>query len=170
MGLPERIVCLTEETTEFLYLLGQEHRIVGISAYTVRPPRAKEEKPIVSAFIGGSIPKILALEPDLVLGFSDVQADYAASLIRANLPVHIFNQRSIDEILNSMRLLGHMVGAGEAAETWVARWSQQVSEAKSRSMSRVHRPSVYFEEWDDPMLSGIQWVREIIEAAGPQLR
>jgi iron complex transport system substrate-binding protein len=166
MGLPQRIVCLTEETTEFLYLLGEEHRIVGISAYTVRPPRAKAEKPVVSAFIGGSLSKIKALEPDLVLGFSDVQADFAASLIRSNLPVHIFNQRSLEEILNSMELLGHMIGAGERAAEWANRWRGQVDETRKRAALRENIPRVYFEEWDDPMLSGIQWVRETIEAAG----
>ena len=166
MPLPERIVCLTEETTEFLYLLGESRRIVGISAYTVRPPEAKTEKPVVSAFVGGSVSKIAALRPDLVLGFSDVQADYAGSLIRANLPVFIFNQRTLTEILDSMLLLGHMVGAGAKASTLVSSWEKALIDARVRAKERGTRPKVYFEEWDDPMISGIEWVRELIECVG----
>ena len=166
MPLPERIVCLTEETTELLYLLEESDRIVGISAYTVRPPQAKKEKPVVSAFIGGSVSKILALNPDLVLGFSDVQADYAASLIRANLPVFIFNQRTLQEILDAMLLIGHMVGAGEKAQQLVHQWGKALDDARDRANQRSHRPKVYFEEWDEPMISGIEWVRELIECAG----
>jgi iron complex transport system substrate-binding protein len=163
---PARIVCLTEETTEFLYLLGEEDRIVGISAYTVRPPHAKDEKPVVSAFVGGSLPKIIALKPDLVLGFSDVQADFAADLIRANLNVHIFNQRSVAEIIEAMRLLGRMICAEEKSEEIIRGWRMRIADSKARHAFRKHKPTVYFEEWDEPMLSGIQWVRELIEIAG----
>jgi len=149
-----------------LYLLGESHRIVGISAYTVRPPHAKTEKPVVSAFIGGSVSKIVALKPDLVLGFSDVQADYAGSLIRANLPVFIFNQRTLTEILEAMLLLGHMVGAGDKASSLVSSWKNALVEARVRAKQRGKRPKVYFEEWDEPMISGIEWVRELIECVG----
>ena len=163
---PERIVCLTEETVETLYLLGEEHRIVGISGYVVRPPRARREKPRVSAFTSADIPKILALEPDLVLTFSDLQAEIAMTLIRAGVSVHAFNQRSIEEILDMIRTLGAIVGAAGRADRLAAELEQGVAAARRRTARLPWRPKVYFEEWDEPMISGIGWVSELIEAAG----
>ena len=160
----ERIVCLTEETTETLYLLGEERRIVGISGYTVRPARARKEKPRVSAFISADVPKILALEPDLVLTFSDLQADIVAELVRKGVAVHAFNQRSVAEILNMVRTLGALVGVPERASILADQLAANVERA--RSAKRAARPRVYFEEWDDPMISGIGWVSELIAAAG----
>ena len=163
---PERIVCLTEETVETLYLIGEERRIVGISGYTVRPPRARREKPRVSAFTSADIPKILALEPDLVLTFSDLQADIAAELIKRGIAVHAFNQRSVAEILDMIRTLGALVGAAARAERLAQDLADGVARAKDRAALKPRRPKVYFEEWDDPMISGIAWVSELIEAAG----
>jgi iron complex transport system substrate-binding protein len=163
---PERIVCLTEETVETLYLIGEERRIVGISGYTVRPPRARREKPRVSAFISADIPKILALEPDLVLTFSDLQADIAAELIRRGVDVHAFNQRSVAEILAMIRTLGALVGAAARADRLARDLADGVARAKDRAAALPRRPKVYFEEWDEPMISGIAWVSELIEAAG----
>ncbi len=159
-----RIVCLTEETTETLYLLGEEDRIVGISGYTVRPPRARKEKPRVSAFISADIPKILALEPDLVLTFSDLQADIVAALIRQGVAVHAFNQRSIAEILAMVQTVGALVGASVAADALVKRLHANLEAVRARAPS--NRPRVYFEEWDAPMISGIAWVSELIDIAG----
>lgn len=164
--LPERIVCLTEETTETLYLLGEDHRIAGISGFTVRPPQARKEKPKVSAFTSAKIDKILAIEPDLVLGFSDLQADIAATLIRHGLQVHIFNQRSVEEILTMIAVLGAMVGASENAKALIARYRQQMDAVKASAARLPRRPRVYFEEWDDPLISGIRWVSELIVIAG----
>ena len=163
---PERIVCLTEETVETLYLLGEEDRIVGVSGYVVRPPRARREKPRVSAFTSADIPKILALKPDLVLTFSDLQADIAATLIRAGVNVHAFNQRSIAEILDMIRTLGALVGASGRAERLAGDMAARVDSARERGALLPRRPRVYFEEWDEPMISGIGWVSELIEAAG----
>jgi iron complex transport system substrate-binding protein len=163
---PERIVCLTEETVETLYLLGEEHRIVGISGYVVRPPRARREKPRVSAFTSADIPKILALEPDLVLVFSDLQAEIATTLVRAGVSVHAFNQRSIGEILDMVRMLGAIVGAAARADRLAAALEEGVAAARCRTARLPWRPKVYFEEWDEPMISGIGWVSELIEAAG----
>jgi len=163
---PERIVCLTEETVETLYLIGEERRIVGISGYTVRPPRARREKPRVSAFTSADIPKIVALEPDLVLTFSDLQADIAAELIRRGIDVHAFNQRSVAEILDMIRTLGALVGAAARAERLAQDLADGVKRAKDRAALKSRRPKVYFEEWDEPMISGIAWVSELIEAAG----
>jgi iron complex transport system substrate-binding protein len=163
---PERIVCLTEETVETLYLIGEERRIVGISGYTVRPPRARREKPRVSAFTSADIPKIVALKPDLVLTFSDLQADIAAELIRRGIDVHAFNQRSIAEILDMIRTLGALVGAAARAERLAQDLADGVKRAKDRAALMPRRPKVYFEEWDEPMISGIAWVSELIEAAG----
>jgi iron complex transport system substrate-binding protein len=163
---PERIVCLTEETVETLYLLGEERRIVGISGYVVRPPQARREKPRVSAFTSADIPKILALEPDLVLTFSDLQADIVATLIRHGVDVHAFNQRSIAEILDMIRMLGVLVGAGERADRLARGFEDTITAARARAARLPHRPRVYFEEWDEPMISGICWVSELIEAAG----
>src|SRR3981189_1609575 len=164
---PSRIVCLTEETVETLYLLGEQHRIVGISGYVVRPPQARREKPRVSAFTSADIPKILALEPDLVLAFSDLQADIVAELIRRGIAVHAFNQRTIAGILDMIRMLGAMVGAGERAARLAEELAAGLAEtrARSRNLSRSRHPKVFFEEWDDPLISGIGWVSELIEAA-----
>jgi iron complex transport system substrate-binding protein len=163
---PSRIVCLTEETVETLYLLGEQDRIVGISGYVVRPPQARREKPRVSAFTSANIDKILALRPDLVLTFSDLQADIVAGLIRRGLNVHAFNQRTVEGILDMIRMLGAMVNAGGRAEELVARLGAGLVEARSRAECLPRRPRVFFEEWDDPLISGIGWVSELIEIAG----
>jgi len=163
---PERIVCLTEETTETLYLLGEDRRIVGISGFTVRPARARREKPRVSAFTSAKIDRILALEPDLVLGFSDLQAPIASELIRAGIEVHVFNQRSIAHVLRMIRTLGGMIGCGEPAERLVGELETGLAAVRERAGSLARRPRVYFEEWDDPQISGIRWVSELIAAAG----
>jgi len=163
---PERIVCLTEETTETLYLLGEQDRIVGISGFTVRPPQARREKPKVSAFTSAKIDKILALKPDLVLGFSDLQADIGAELARKGIEVHIFNHRSVDEILRMMVQLGSLVGAGNKALSWVNHWQEKADTLRARRPPEKERPLVYFEEWDDPIITGIRWVSELIELAG----
>jgi iron complex transport system substrate-binding protein len=163
---PQRIVCLTEETTETLYLLGEQHRIVGISGYTVRPPQARREKPRVSAFISADIPKILALDPDLVLAFSDLQADIVAALIRAGVCVHAFNQRNVAGILDMVRTLGALVGAGDRADQLAHRLAANLEHARRRSAGLRQRPKVYFEEWDEPMISAISWVSELIAIAG----
>ncbi len=166
--VPERIVALTEEPTEILYELGEEDRLVGISAYTERPPQASEDKPVVSAFIGGSVDKISALEPDLIIGFSDIQAELAHDLIKANLPVVIFNQRSVQEILDVIVTIGSIVGRREEAKQLVARYIERLEEAKAKTEAQSYRPKVYFEEWDDPKITSIQWVGELIEIAGGQ--
>jgi iron complex transport system substrate-binding protein len=163
---PQRIVCLTEETTEWLYLLGEQDRIVGISGYTVRPRRAREEKPRVSAFLDGKIEKIVALEPDLVIGFSDMQAALADKLIRAGLNVLVTNQRCIAEILATLRLVAGLVGASERAEAWIGACEARHRETAARAAAWPKRPRVYFEEWDDPMISAIEWVSQLIGIAG----
>jgi iron complex transport system substrate-binding protein len=163
---PARIVCLTEETTETLYLLGEQRRIVGISGYTVRPPQARKEKPRVSAFISADIPKILALEPDLVLAFSDLQADIVVALIRACVAVHAFNQRTLAGILDMIRTLGALVGAEDRANALAGRLADNLESARRRNAMRARRPKVYFEEWGDPLISGIGWVSELIGVAG----
>ncbi len=163
---PQRIVCLTEETTEWLYLLGQEARIVGISGYTVRPRRARQEKPRVSAFLDGRIDRIVALEPDLVIGFSDMQAALADKLIRAGLNVLITNQRSVAQIFGTLRLVAGLVGCSAQAEAWIAGCQQRHREIAAEAALWPRRPRVYFEEWDDPMISAIQWVSELIGIAG----
>lgn len=162
----ERIVCMTEETTETLYALGEAWRIVGISGFTVRPPRARKEKPKVSAFTSAKIDRILDLQPDLVLGFSDLQADIAAQLVRNGVAVHVFNQRSIDEILAMIRMLGGMIGQQRKAEEYVAGLERKMDAVRLRVDSAARRPRVYFEEWDDPNISGIRWVSELISIAG----
>src|SRR6516225_5841241 len=159
---PERIICLTEETVETLYLLGEDSRIVGISGYVVRPPRARREKPRVSAFTSADIPKILDLKPDLVLTFSDLQADIAAALIRAHVDV----QRTITQILDMIRTLGALVGAADRADRLAGELAATVGFARKRAVQSGMKPRVYFEEWDEPMISGIGWVSELIEAAG----
>jgi iron complex transport system substrate-binding protein len=163
---PSRIVCLTEETVETLYLLGEERRIVGVSGYAVRPPRVRREKPRVSAFISADVPKILALEPDLVLTFSDLQAGIAAELIRSNVAVHAFNQRDVAGILAMIRTLGALVGAAARAEELARSLEQRLTQARERRAQLPRRPRVYFEEWDEPIISGIGWVSELVETAG----
>jgi iron complex transport system substrate-binding protein len=162
---PERIVCLTEETVETLYLLGEERRIVGVSGYAVRPARVRKEKPRVAAFISADVEKILALEPDLVLTFSDLQADIVAALIRRNVAVHAFNQRDIEGILAMIRTLGALVGASDKADAIARTLDARLNEVRMRT-AQGPRPRVYFEEWDEPMISGIRWVAELIEIAG----
>ena len=171
---PRRIVCLTEETVETLYLLGEQTRIVGVSGYAVRPPQVRREKPRVSAFVSADIPKIMALQPDLVLAFSDLQAAIVADLVRAGVAVHVFNQRDIAGILAMIRTLGALVDAADRADRLATSF-----ETRLAAMSAMPRPSpkpkVYFEEWDDPLISGIGWVSELIEIAGgedilPELR
>jgi len=162
---PSRIVCLTEETTETLYLLGQGDRIVGVSGYTVRPPEARE-KPKISAFINARFDKIVALEPDLVLAFSDLQADLTAELVRRGLNVVTFNQRSVAEILKMIRMLGGLVGCQAEAEALADRLAAGLDEIRVSAAQFSRRPRVFFEEWDDPVISGIRWVEELVEIAG----
>jgi iron complex transport system substrate-binding protein len=162
---PERIVCLTEETTETLYLLGQGDRIVGVSGYTVRPPEARQ-KPRVSAFINARFDKIEALEPDLVLAFSDLQADLAAELVRRGIAVVTFNQRSIAEILQMIRMLGGLVGCQSEAERLAERLQANLDGIRTAAADFALRPRTFFEEWDQPLISGIQWVDELVDIAG----
>lgn len=162
---PERIVCLTEETVETLYLLGAQDRIVGVSGYAVRPPQVRREKPRVSAFISADIPKLLALKPDLVLAFSDIQADIVAALIREGIAVHAFNQRDIAGILAMIRTLGALVDLRSEAEALALSYEERLA-GVAASVAKRARPSVYFEEWDAPLISGIGWVSELIEIAG----
>ena len=163
---PERIVCLTEETTETLYLLGEQDRIVGISGFTVRPPEARREKPKVSAFTSAKIHKILELEPDLALGFSDIQADIAAELVRHGIEVHVFNHRSVAGILRMVETLGALIGCPERARALAAELAANVEAVEARAAALQRRPRVYFEEWDEPMITGIGWVCELIRSAG----
>ena len=163
---PERIVCLTEETVETLYLLGEDRRIVGVSGYAVRPPQVRKEKPRVSAFISADVPKILALKPDLVLTFSDLQADIVADLVRANVAVHAFNQRDVAGILDMIHTLGALVGAAGKAEQLATSLAARLHDVHERSARLPRRPRVYFEEWDEPMISGLGWVSELVAAAG----
>jgi iron complex transport system substrate-binding protein len=163
---PERIVCLTEETVETLYLLGEDHRVVGVSGYAVRPPQVRREKPRVSAFISADVPKILALKPDLVLTFSDLQADIVAELIHNNVAVYAFNQRDIGGILDMIYTLGALVGVSGKANALASSLAAHVDTVHTRSLQFPRRPRIYFEEWDEPMISGIAWVSELIEAAG----
>jgi iron complex transport system substrate-binding protein len=163
---PGRIICLTEETVETLYLLGEQERIVGVSGYCVRPPEARRDKPRVSAFTSADIPKILDLKPDLVLAFSDLQADIVAALIRHGIAVHAFNQRSILEIFDMIRMLGAMVGVPKRSAELAEKLEAGLTAVRARTARLPRRPLVYFEEWDDPMISGIAWVSELIDAAG----
>ena len=164
--LPQRIVCLTEETTEWLYLLGQSHRIAGISGYTVRPKEARHEKPRVSAFTSAKIDKIWALNPDCVFGFSDLQADIAAELIRRGVQVTVFNQRSVDEIFSMLYQVAAMVGEAVQGLQRIEAMQQHLQAIKVQSTAFAKRPKVYFEEWDEPPISAIRWVSELIQMAG----
>lgn len=163
---PRRIVCLTEEPTEVLYALGEQDRIVGISGFTVRPPRARKEKPKVSAFTSAKIGEILKLEPDFAIGFSDIQADIARELIAHGVEVWISNHRSVAGILDYIRRLGALVGATEKAEAFVGAARRHIEDVRERAARLPRRPRVYFEEWDEPMISGIRWVAELIRIAG----
>ena len=163
---PQRIVCLTEEPTEVLYALGQDQRIVGISGFTVRPPRARKEKPKVSAFTSAKIDEILKLKPDFVVGFSDIQADIARELIKAGVEVWISNHRSVDGIVDYIRRLGAMVGASARADAYASRAETHLTAVANAAAALPTRPRVYFEEWDEPLISGIQWVAELIRIAG----
>jgi iron complex transport system substrate-binding protein len=167
---PQRIVCLTEETTEWIYLLGQESRIVGISGYTVRPRRAREEKPKVSAFLSAKIDKILDLRPDCVLGFSDLQADIASQLIRAGVQVTIFNQRSVREIYSMLYQVGAMLGCATQAANWITERHEALKAMQDRvktwQSEGKRLPLIYFEEWDEPQISAILWVSQLIRCAG----
>ncbi|HVF34059.1 MAG TPA: ABC transporter substrate-binding protein [Candidatus Saccharimonadia bacterium] len=163
---PQRIVCLTEEPTETLYALGEEHRIVGISGFTVRPPRARREKPKVSAFTSAKLDAIVALEPDLAIGFSDIQADIAAALVRRGVEVWISNHRSVAGILAYVRRLGALVGAHERADRYARTLEANLAAVARKAAALPRRPRVYFEEWDEPMISGIRWVAELVRIAG----
>jgi iron complex transport system substrate-binding protein len=163
---PQRIVCLTEETTEWIYLLGQEHRIVGISGYTVRPRRARDEKPKVSAFLSAKIDKILALEPDCVFGFSDLQADIASALVRAGVQVTVFNQRSVDQIFGMMFQVAALLGCAEEGLQRINAMRSGLQAIANAAAALPRRPRIYFEEWDEPAISAIQWVSELMGIAG----
>lgn len=166
MNWPQRIICMTEETVETLYLLGEQDRIAGISGFTVRPPQARKEKPKVSAFTSAKIPKILALKPDLVLGFSDLQADIAAELIREGIEVYVLNHRDVNGILRMIRSLGRLVDAKEAANELAETYEKKISQISAITDTWEIKPKVYFEEWYEPIISGIGWVSELIEIAG----
>ena len=163
---PHRIICMTEETVETLYLLGEQHRIAGISGFTVRPPEARKEKPKVSAFTSAKIPKILELKPDLVLGFSDLQADIAAELIREGINVYIFNHRTVTGILEMIATLGRLVNASEEADKLVSQFQNKIETLQQQTSTWQRKPVVYFEEWYNPIISGIGWVSDLIEIAG----
>ncbi len=163
---PQRIVCLNQETTEWLYLLGEPDRIVGISGYTVRPRRARQEKPRVSAFLDGKVDRIVDLKPDLVIGFSDMQAALAEKLIRAGLNVLVTNQRSVAQIFDKLRLVAGLVGAQARAEAWIAACQAEHQRIAAVAAGWPRRPRVYFEEWDAPMISAIQWVSQLMAVAG----
>jgi iron complex transport system substrate-binding protein len=163
---PRRIVCLSAETVETLYCLGQQDRIVGITGYATRPAEARRDKPRISGFIAADIGKILALEPDLVLAFSDLQADIVATLMREGVAVHAFNQRDIAGILAMIRTLGALVGVPEPAARLVKSLTVRLDAARKRAAAFAHHPKVYFEEWDTPPITGIRWVSELIEIAG----
>src|SRR6187549_268005 len=163
---PRRIVCLTEEPTEVLYALGEQHRIVGISGFTVRPAIARREKPKVSAFTSARIGEILKLRPDFVVGFSDIQAEIASELIRHGVEVWISNHRSVDGIVDYVRRLGALVGAGDRASAYADELRRGLDDIAAQSATLSRRPKVYFEEWDEPLISGIQWVAELVRIAG----
>src|SRR5690348_13767868 len=166
MNGPRRIVCLTEEPTEVLYALGEQHRIVGISGFTVRPPRARKEKPKVSAFTSAKIDAILALKPDFAIGFSDIQADIARDLVRAGVEVWIANHRSVEGILEYIVRLGALVDAADQAAQYVEKARAHLCEVEHAAAAFARRPRVYFEEWDEPLITGIRWVAELVRIAG----
>ena len=166
MAGPQRIVCLTEEPTEVLYALGEDARIVGISGFTVRPPRARREKPKVSAFTSAKIDEILELKPDFVVGFSDIQADIAGELIRRGVEVWISNHRSVAGIVDYVRRLGALVGAAAAADAYADSLERGLEDIEREAATLPRRPKVYFEEWDEPRITGIQWVAELVRIAG----
>ncbi|HKT40943.1 MAG TPA: cobalamin-binding protein [Rhodanobacteraceae bacterium] len=163
---PQRIVCLTEEPTEVLYALGEQDRIVGISGFTVRPPRARKEKPKVSAFTSAKIDRILALRPDMAIGFSDIQADIARELVKAGVEVWISNHRSVDGTVDYVRRLGALVGAHDKAEVYARGLEAHVARVRAQGAALPRHPRVYFEEWDEPPITGIRWVAELIRIAG----
>lgn len=163
---PQRIICLTEETTETLYLLGEQDRIVGISGFTVRPPQARKEKPKVSTFIDAQTEKIIDLKPDLVIGFSDIQADIAQTLIKKGITVWINNYRSVEGILDMIFQLGNLVGQAEKTDQLLSTINNKLDRIRENASQFRHRPKVYFEEWFDPLITSIQWVAELIEIAG----
>lgn len=163
---PQRIVCLTEEPTEVLYALGEEHRIVGISGFTVRPPRARKEKPKVSAFTSAKLDEIMSLKPDFVVGFSDIQADIAQALIKRGVEVWISNHRSVEQILAYVRRLGAMVGAWAKADEFARQLEAHIERVRASAATLPRRPKVYFEEWDEPQISGIRWVSQLVGIAG----
>lgn len=163
---PRRIVCLTEETTETLYLLGAQDRIVGISGFVVRPPEARKEKTIVSGFTNANIDAIMALEPDLVLGFSDLQGEIARKLVAAGIEVHVFNQRDVAGILRMIATVGALVGAADRGRALADELGQRIDQIREQTSAYPRRPRIYFEEWDDPLISGIAWVSELIGIAG----
>jgi len=163
---PKRIICLTEEPTELLYLLGEESRIVGISAYSVRPTRASLEKPKVSAFISGNLKKIESLNPDLIVGFSDIQGQLAKDLIERGLNVLIFNQRSISEIFETMAILGGIVGKLNEVSKLISKWKSDIEYMLEDNLSIKNKPKIFFQEWDEPIITGIKWVSEAISIAG----
>lgn len=162
----ERLICLTEETVETLYLLGEEHRIVGVSGYAVRPPQVRKEKPRISSFMSADIERIAALEPDLILAFSDIQGPIVADLARRGLPVYLFNQRDISGIFAMIRTLGALIGCNEKANALAHMLEARLETVAAETRGGTSRPRVYFEEWDEPMISGIGWVSELIEIAG----
>ena len=163
---PERIVCLTEETVETIYLIGEQDRIVGVSGYVVRPPEARREKPRVSAFTSADTEKILALKPDLIFAFSDLQADIVAELLRRGLAVHAFNHRTVDGILDMIRMVGAMLNVPDKADALARGYEAKLAEVRAAADRLPRRPKVFFEEWDDPLISGIGWVSELVETAG----
>ena len=165
MTYPQRIVCLTEETTETLYLLGEGDRVVGVSGYTVRPPEARQ-KPRISSFLHARYDKIEALQPDLILAFSDLQADITTTLVKRGYPVFTFNQRSVDEIFQMIRVLAGIVGAADRGEALVAQLAAGLEQIRVQARAFPRRPRVFFEEWDEPLISGIRWVEELVELAG----
>jgi len=166
MNWPQRIICMTEETVETLYLLGEQDRIAGISGFTVRPPEARKDKPKVSAFTSAKIPKILDLKPDLVLGFSDLQADIAAELIKHGIEVYVFNQRTVAGILRMIKTVGRLVDAADKADALALEYEAKIDRIQQETDTWKIKPKVYFEEWYEPIISGIGWVSELIEIAG----
>ncbi len=167
MKVPSRIIALTEETTELIYLLNQQDRLCGISAYTVRPSQAKKEKPIVSAFISGHIKRIQDLKPDLIIGFSDIQADLARELIKLGLNVLILNQRSVCEIFDAMLMIGSLMGCRSETQMLIDEWKAKLDLIHERNQN-LSKPKVFFQEWDEPIISGIEWVSELISVVGAE--